>query len=81
MLTMFVVASCVLAAALFTVIASWMRDQTLHRSARATLVAAACCLAAAVLAPFSSQTVPATVLVLAALLGATSLQAARVGRG
>lgn len=81
MLIAFVVASCVLAAALFTVIASWMRDQSLHRSARANLGAAVCCLVAAVLAPFSAQTVPATVLVCAALLGATSLQAARAGRG
>ena len=81
MLTVFVVASCVLVAALFTVIASWMRDHSFHRSARADLAAAACCLAAAVLVPFSPQTLPATVLVVAALLGATSLQAARTGLG
>jgi hypothetical protein len=31
--------------------------------------------------PFGGQTLPATVLVLAALLGATSFHAARVGRG
>jgi hypothetical protein len=80
-LTTFVVASCVLAAALFTVIASWMRDQALHRSARANLGAAGCCLVAAALAPFSPQTLPATVLVCAAVLGATSLRAARAGRG
>ena len=81
MLTAFVVASCVLAAGLFTVIASWMRDQSLERSARANLGAAVCCLVAAALAPFSAQTLPATVLVVAALLGASSLQAARVGLG
>ena len=81
MLTVFVVASCVFVAALFTVIASWMRDQAFHRSARADLAAAGCCLVAAALVPFSPQTLPAVVLVVAALLGATSLQAARAGLG
>jgi hypothetical protein len=31
--------------------------------------------------PFGGQAVPATILVLAALLGATGLHAARLGRG
>jgi hypothetical protein len=58
-----------------------MQDQSFHRSARANLAAAACCALGGALVPFGGQTLPATVLVLAALLGATSFHAARVGRG
>jgi hypothetical protein len=68
-------------AVLFTVIASWMEDQSFRRSARANLAAAACCALGGALVPFGGQMLPATVLVLAALLGATSFHAARVGRG
>ena len=50
-------------------------------AARADLAAAACCALGGALVPFGGQTLPATVLVLAALLGATSFHAARVGRG
>ncbi len=80
-MTAVLVVSCFLMAVLFTVIASWMQDQSFHRSARANLAAAACCAIGGALVPFGGQTLPATVLVLAALLGATSFHAARVGRG
>jgi len=68
-------------AVLFTVIASWMQDQAFHRSARAHLAAAACCGLGGALVPFGNQALPATLLVLAALLGASSFHAARVGLG
>ena len=68
-------------AVLFTVIASWMQDQAFHRSARAHLAAAVCCAFGGALVPFGGQALPAIALVLATLLGATSFQAARVGRG
>jgi hypothetical protein len=68
-------------AVMFTIIASWMQDQGFHRAARANLAAAACCALGGALVPFGDQVLPATVLVLAALLGGTSLHAARVGRG
>jgi hypothetical protein len=68
-------------AVLFTVLASWMRDHTLHRSARANLTAAACCAVSAAVVPFGGQALPAMILVLAALLGATGFHEARVGRG
>ena len=80
-MTAVLVVSCFLMAVLFTGIASWMQDQSFHRSARANLAAAACCALGGALVPFGGQTLPATVLVLAALLGATSFHAARVGRG
>jgi hypothetical protein len=81
LVTAVLVVSCFLMAVLFTVIASWMQDQAFHRAARANLAAAACCALGGALVPFGGQTLPATVLVLAALLGATSFHAARVGRG
>ena len=81
MLTGLIILSCVLMAVLFTVLASWMRDHALHRSARANLLAAGCCGVSAVVVPFGGQAVPATILVFAALLGATGFQAARLGRG
>jgi hypothetical protein len=68
-------------AVLFTVLASWLRDLALHRSARANLTAAVCCVVSAMVVPFGGQAVPAAILVLGALLGATGLQAARLGRG
>jgi hypothetical protein len=68
-------------ALLFTVLASWMRDHAMYRSARANLLAAACCGLSAMVVPFGSRTLPATILVLAALLGATGFHAARLGRG
>jgi hypothetical protein len=68
-------------AVMFAVIASWMRDQSFRRSARAEFAAAACCALAGAMVPFGGQALPATVLVLAALLGASSLRAARTGRG
>jgi hypothetical protein len=74
-------ASCVLMAVLFTVLASWMRDHTLHRSARANLTAAACCAVSAALVPLGGQALPASVLVAAALFGGGGLHAARIGRG
>ncbi len=81
MLTAVLVASCFLMAVMFTVIASWMQDQAFHRSARANLAAAACCALGGALVPFGDQVLAATVLVLATVLGATSLRAAAVGRG
>ena len=81
MLTGILVMSCVLMAVLFTVLASWMRDYALHWSARANLMAAACCGVSALVVPFGGQALPATILVLAALLGATGFHAARLGRG
>ena len=81
MLTGIVVMSCVLMALLFTVLASWMRDHAMYRSARANLTAAACCGVSALVVPFGGQALPATILVFAALLGATGFHAARLGRG
>jgi hypothetical protein len=81
LLTGLIIMSCVLMAVLFTVLASWMRDHALHRSARANLLAAVCCGVSAVVVAFGGQALPATILVFAALLGATSLHAARLGRG
>ena len=81
MLTGILALSCVLMAVLFTVLASWMRDHGMYRSARANLTAAACCGVSAVVVPFGGQAFPATILVLAALLGATAFHAARLGRG
>jgi hypothetical protein len=81
LLTAILAMSCVLMAVLFTVLASWMQDHALHRSARANLVAAACCGLSAAVVPFGGQALPATILVLAALLGAAGLHAARLGRG
>src|SRR5689334_19172048 len=43
LLTGILIMSCVLMAVLFTVLASWMQDHALHRSARANLTAAGCC--------------------------------------
>jgi hypothetical protein len=80
-LTGILVLSCVLMAVLFTVLASWMRDHALHRSARANLLAAACCGLSAAFVPFGGQALPATILVFAAVLGATGFHAARLGRG
>jgi hypothetical protein len=80
-LTGLLIVSCVLMAVLFTVLASWMRDHYLHRSARANLTAAACCAVSAVVLPFGGQALPATILVLGAVLGAAGLHAARLGRG
>ncbi len=81
MLTGILVASCVLMAILFTVLASWMQDHALRRSARANLTAAACCAVSAAMVPFGGQALPATILVLGALLGATGFHAARLGHG
>jgi protein-S-isoprenylcysteine O-methyltransferase Ste14 len=81
LLTAILVASCVLMAILFTVLASWMQDHALHRSARANLTAAACCAVSAAMVPFGGQALPATILVLAALLGAAGFHAARLGHG
>jgi hypothetical protein len=81
LLTGILAVSCVLMAVLFTVLASWLQDLALHRSARANLTAAACCAVSAAVVPFGGQAVPATILVLAALLGAAGLHAARLGRG
>ena len=80
-MTAVLVVSCFLMAVLFTVIASWMQDQAFHRSARADLAAAACCAVGGALVPFGGQALPATLLVLAALLGTSSFHAARVGLG
>lgn len=68
-------------ALLFTVLASWMRDHALHRSAQANLAAAACCAVSAAVVPFGGQALPAAILVLGALLGATGFHAARLGHG
>ena len=81
MLTGILVASCVLMAILFTVLASWMQDLALRRSARANLTAAACCAVSAAMVPFGGQALPATILVLGALLGAMGFHAARLGHG
>lgn len=81
MLTAVLVTSCFMMAVLFTIIASWMQDQSFRRAARADLAAAACCAFGGALVPFSAQAVPTVALLLAALLGATSFQAARAGRG
>jgi hypothetical protein len=80
-LTGILIVSCVLMAVLFTVLASWMRDHALHLSARANLTAAACCAVSAAVLPFGGQALPATFLVLGALLGATGFHAARLGVG
>jgi len=81
LLTGILIMSCVLMAVLFTVLASWMQDHALHRSARANLTAAVCCALSAAVVPFGGQALPTTMLVLAALLGGTSFHAARLGRG
>jgi hypothetical protein len=81
LLTGILVMSCVLMAVLFTILASWMQDHALHRSARANLTAAACCVLSAAVVPFGAQALPATMLVLAALLGSAGFHAARLGRG
>ena len=81
MLTGILVTTCVLIAVLFTVLASWMQDHALHRSARANLVAAACCALSAAVVPLGGQALPAAMLVLAALVGAGGFHAARLGRG
>ncbi len=80
-MTAVLVVSCMVMAVLFAVIASWMQDQAFRRSARADLAAAACCALAGALVPLVGPTVPAAVLVLAAVLGASSLHVARTGRG
>ncbi len=80
-MTAVLVLSCMAMAVLFTVIASWMRDHALHRSARADLAAAACCAVGGALVPFGGQALPAAVLVAAALFGVAGLQSARTGRG
>ena len=61
MLTGILVVSCVLMAVLFTVLASWLQDLALHRSARANLTAAACCAVSAAVVPFGGQALPATI--------------------
>src|SRR4051812_15897624 len=81
LLTGILTATCVFIAVLFTVLASWMQDHALRRSARANLVAAACCALAAAVVPPGGQALPATMLVLAALVGAAGFHAARLGRG
>jgi hypothetical protein len=80
-LTAVLVVSCFLMAAMFTAIAAWMQDQAFHRSARANLAAAACCVLGGALVPSGDRVLAATVLVLATVLGASSLRAVQVGRG
>jgi hypothetical protein len=78
-LTGILMASCVLMVILFLVLASWMEDHALHLSAQANLMAAACCAVSAAVVPLGGQTLAAMILVLAAVLGATGFNAARLG--
>jgi len=80
-MTSVLVASCVVMAALFGVIATWMQSQGYRRAARANLVAGLCCLLGGVILPSGPQAVPVATLVVASLLGTTSLHAVRMGRG
>jgi hypothetical protein len=81
MLTALLVASCFLMAVLFLVIASWLQNLGFRRAAGAHRAAAVCCLASGLVLPLQETAVPAVVLAVATLLGATSLRAVRVGRG
>jgi hypothetical protein len=81
MLTALLVAICFFIAVLFVVIASWMQAQSFRRAARANVAAGVCCAVSAIVMPLGPPGVPVAVLVTAALLGATSMHAVRVGRG
>ncbi len=80
-MTSVLVASCIVLAALFGVIAAFMHDQGYQRAASANFAAGLCCLLGAVLLPSGSQAVPVATLVLASVLGVASLHAVRAGRG
>jgi hypothetical protein len=81
MLTALLVASCFLMTVLFLVIASWLQNLAFRRAATAHRVAAVCCAVSGLVLPLRETALPVTVLAVASLLGATSLRAARVGRG
>ena len=80
-LTTVLVASCVVMAGLFAVLASWMRGQSYRRAARADLAAGVCCLLGAAVLASGDRTLPVLTLALATALGYASLRAVRVGRG
>lgn len=80
-MTTVLVASCVLMAGLFAVLAAFMHGQAYRRAARADLAAGACCLLGAAVLPSGDRTLPVLTLVLATMLGSASLHAVRVGRG
>ena len=78
---MLIIVSCFVMAGSFMVIASWMQDQAFRRAARADLAAAGCCAVGGLVVAMGAQTVPAAVLVAAALLGMSSFGMVRVGLG
>jgi hypothetical protein len=80
-MTTVLVASCVLMAGLFALLAAWMHGQAYRRAARAELAAGACCLLGAAILPSGQQMLPVLTLALATVLGSASLHAVRVGRG
>ena len=57
-MTTVLVASCVLMAGLFAVLAAWMHGQSYRRAARAELAAGACCLLGAAVLPSGQQMLP-----------------------
>jgi lipopolysaccharide export LptBFGC system permease protein LptF len=79
--TALLVTSCFVLGALFLVVASFLHGQQFRRAARANLAAAGCCLVSGLVLPTTQPVVPFAVLVAATLLGASSLRAARLGRG
>ena len=80
-LTSVLVASCIVLAALFAVMAALMHYQGYQRAARANLVAGLCCLLGALIVPSGSQALPVATLAVASMLGVSSLRAVRAGRG
>lgn len=81
MITALLMASCFVMAVLFVVIASWMQARGFRRAAAANSAAAVCCAVSGVALPLSQPVLPSLVLVAATLLGVTSMQAVRAGRG
>jgi hypothetical protein len=81
MLTALFVASCLVMAVLFLVIATWMQGQTFRRAAAANLAASACCAVSGLVLPLGESAVAVAVLAAATFLGASSRRAVRVGRG
>jgi hypothetical protein len=79
--TTVLVASCFVMAGLFLIVASSMHGLAFRRAAGANIAAALCCALGGAVVPLGLPALPVAMLLMATSLGASSLHAARTGRG